>query len=426
MSSAAEEAGGRETSAPWKLGVLAMLYFVQGLPFGFQSKGLKLSLTALGVSMTAISLSGVLSLPWVLKPLLAPFVDRHGSSRFGRRKSWIVPLQGALGLACLVAAFCPPDTRLHWLLLAVLAMNVFAAAQDVPVDGLAVDLLGPSELGLGNAIQVVGYKVGMIVGGGVLVSQLPTLGWRGLFFVMAGLCFAVMALSTSVREPRRSAPGHVEGHLGWSELSGRLKQIASAPSARWVLAAVATYKLGETLSDSVFEPYLVRVAGFRVEQAAGFAVWGMMGSLVGSAVGGVLASRARLITAVALSASVRCVPLFGMWGLSAGLLSADPASIVALVVAEHFFAGMLTTAMFAFMMAQVDKRIGATHFTLLAAVELVGKAVPGLAAGALVDRLGWPSVFLLGALVSVAFLVVLAPLVRPRADIALESEPRAR
>ena len=172
----------RQLPAAWKLGVLSTLYFAQGLPFGFQSKGLKLSLTELGLSMTAVTMSSALSLPWSLKPLWGPFVDRHGSERFGRRKSWIVPMQLGLALSCAAAAFTPPSESLGALLVMVFFINLFAATQDVPVDGLAVDLLSPRELGAGNAVQVVGYKVGMIVGGSILVSQLPRLGWRGMMF----------------------------------------------------------------------------------------------------------------------------------------------------------------------------------------------------------------------------------------------------
>jgi MFS transporter, PAT family, beta-lactamase induction signal transducer AmpG len=402
----------RRLPAAWKLGVLSTLYFVQGLPFGFQSKGLKLALTALGLSMTKITLAGLLSLPWSLKPLLAPFVDRHGSDTFGRRKSWIVPLQGALALACLAAGFCPPDHRLVALLVCVFFMNVFAAAQDVPVDGLAVDLLGEHELGLGNAIQVSGYKIGMIVGGSVLISQLGLLGWSGMFFVMTALCLTAMVATVFVKEPRAT---HRDAHgakVTWRELGRRLKKLVDSRQAVFVLVAVATYKFGETLSDQIFEPWLVRVANYPIEQAASFAGWGMGGSLLGSALGGLLATRVKLTKALTIAAAVRCVPLFGMWAMSERLFAADAIDLIALTTTEHFFGGMLTTAMFAWMMSQVDKRIGATHFTLLAAVEVVGKSVPGLFAGAAVDAVGWSPTFLTGALSSIAFLALMPLIAR--------------
>ncbi len=394
----------------WKLSLLSALYFAQGLPFGFQSKGLKLALTQLGLSMTAVTLSSALSLPWSLKPLLGPLVDRHGSDRFGRRKSWIVPAQLGLAASCAVAALLPPSEALGGLLVAVFLMNLFAATQDVPVDGLAVDLLGDRELGAGNAVQVVGYKVGMIVGGSLLISQLPRLGWAGMLLAMAGLCLLVALTVTVVREP--PVASRAQGPLGWRELGQRLKQLVTKRGAVWLLVFVATYKLGETLADVLFEPWLQRVVGIPLETVAIYGGWGMGGSLLGSVAGGLLATRVRLLRAVGVAAAVRAVPLVAMWALVAGLVAPSEANIVLVTTVEHFFAGLLTTCMFAFMMSQVDKRIGATHFTLLAAVEVAGKSLPGLGAGWLVDRAGWSPVFLAGVVLSAAFLLLLVPLRR--------------
>jgi len=394
--------------AVWKISVLSVLYFAQGLPFGFQSKGLKLALTELGLPMAAVTLSSALSLPWSFKPLLAPFVDRHGSERLGRRKSWILPLQLGLAVSCAAAAFATPSAHLTALLVAVFFMNLFAAAQDVPVDGLAVDLLGAQELGAGNAVQVVGYKVGMLVGGSILVSQLPVLGWQLMCLTMAGLCLAVTGAVALVREPPR--PAERSGALTWRELGQRLKVLVTNQGAGWLLLFVATYKLGETLVDVLFEPWLLRVQRIELSVVAIYGGWGMVGSLVGSAAGGLLATRLPPLRAVGWAAAVRSLSLIAMWAMVAGLVPTDSTTIIAVTTVEHFFVGLLTTTMFAYMMSQVDKRIGATHFTLLAAVEVAGKSVPSLAAGAFVDAFGWAPVFLAGLVLSAAFLLLFIPL----------------
>ena len=302
-------------------------------------------------------------------------------------------------------------------MIAVFCMNLFAATQDVPVDGLAVDLLSESELGAGNAVQVVGYKFGMIVGGSILVSQLPRFGWRGLFFAMAATCLLVTVVLLFVKEPHPLGhdPASPRVKLSWRELGQRLKAFMARPGAWWLLAFVAFYKAGETLAESIFEPFVQRVGGYALEQVAGFGGWGMAGSLLGSVVGGVLATRVPLLRAVGWSALVRALPLFGMWALVAGFISISPSHVIALTVLEHFFGGMLTTSMFALMMSKVDKRIGATQFTLLATIEVVGKSPWGLASGALVDRIGWASTFAIAVGLSVAFMTLLIPMARAEA-----------
>ena len=77
-----------------------------------------------------------------------------------------------------------------------------------------------------------------------------------------------------------------------------------------------------------------------------------------------------------------------------------------LTCAEHFFGGLLTTSMFALMMSSVDRRIGATHFTLLASVEVIGKSAPGLLSGFFVDKVGFQPVFAASVVLSLLFLLV--------------------
>jgi len=403
----------RRVPAAWKIAVLAALYFAQGLPFGFQSNALGLYLTELGLSMKQVSFSRLLSLPWGFKALWAPLVDRFGSRRFGRRKSWIVPAQVLLAATCALAAWVPPQEHLALLLALVLAMNFFAATQDIAVDGLAVDLLEPRELGAGNAAQVVGHKVGMLTGGGLLVAASALLGgWRGLFLAMGSLCLAVMTLVLFVKEPDVE---HASGAapLSWRDFVGRAREVLKTPGVGWLLVAVGTYKLGESMADAMFGPYLVRAHDLQTETVAlWIGSWGTVASLAGSAAGGVLATRTRLVRAVQIAAVLRVGPLVLQWALAAGFLAPERTTIVALTCAEHFFGGVLTTTMFALMMSQVDRRIGATHFTVLASVEVMGKAPAGVLSGVFVDWLGFAPVFLAAAALSAAYVLVLLPLDR--------------
>ncbi len=150
---------GAVSSTARKLLILWPLYFVQGLPFGFQATALPVYLREAGLSLTAIGFATALSLPWMLKALWAPLVDRYGSERFGRRRSWILPLELVLAGLCVMAAFLDPSSGLKSLLALVFLMNLAAATMDIAVDGLAIDLLSLNELGKGNIAQVVGFKI---------------------------------------------------------------------------------------------------------------------------------------------------------------------------------------------------------------------------------------------------------------------------
>jgi MFS transporter, PAT family, beta-lactamase induction signal transducer AmpG len=395
---------------PWKIGVLSALYFAQGLPFGFQSNALPLYLRELGLSYTQVSLARALALPWALKVIWAPLIDRYSHPTLGRRKSWIVPMQLLLAATCVIAAFFPlnRDTLLPFLA-CILMMNFFAATQDIAVDGMAVDLLEKNELGAGNAAQVVGYKVGMITGGGLLVALAAKAGWSSLFLSMAGLCLLAMVtvLFVKERDVHVDHTGEKVERLGWRELFRRMRELVSRPGVGWLLLAVATYKMGETLADAMFGLWMQDVHHIAKEQIAlWLGTWGIVASLAGSFLGGLLATRVSIKRAVFIAALMRVIPLALQWAMVAGFAEPGPDTVIPLTCAEHFFGGILTTTMFALMMASVDRRIGATHFTLLATVEVIGKSGPGLAAGKLVDLLGFSPVFGASVILSVLFLLV--------------------
>lgn len=401
-----------------KLALLGALYFVQGMPFGFQSAALPVLLRTRGFSLTAIGFAGALAAPWMLKALWAPLVDRFGSRRFGRRKSWIVPMQLLLAASSLAAAFAVAADAEVAVLVCVLLMNLFAATQDIAVDGLAVDLLGPRELGPGNAGQVVGYKVGMLAGGGLLVWATQWIGWAGLFVGIAVLCLAVCAVVLfALREPpdgavevlAATAPPRQRLSLG--DVFAALKRALLTPGTPLLLVFIGTYKFGEYLSDAMFKPFLID-AGFSASQLGLWAgTYGLVTSIFGSAAGGLLAARTSIWNALALTSVLRVFPLIGRMVLS--LLDSPPSeAVVTIILFEELFGGAITTCVFAFMMASVDRTIGATHYTLLASVEVFGKSPAYWAAGPIAERLGYTPVFVLGAALSIAFLVLLWPLRR--------------
>ncbi|MEJ7733826.1 MAG: hypothetical protein WKG00_32105 [Polyangiaceae bacterium] len=237
------------------LALLAALYFAQGLPFGVQAHALPVYLREAGVSLQGIGLLGLLAAPWMLKPLWAPLVDRWGSARFGRRRSWIVPMQALLAMGAALAAFADPVAHLGVLLALVLAMNLFAATQDIAVDGMAVDLVrgadtgtgtdtdtdtdtgmgagtdaraaGRPALGWANSAQVVGYKLGMLTGGAAGLAT-ARVHWQGAFLAMSALMVAVMLVTLAVREPAPAGDGPASDEAARSAAGGGRRARASA------------------------------------------------------------------------------------------------------------------------------------------------------------------------------------------------------
>jgi MFS family permease len=238
-----------------KLGLLGALYFSQGLPFGFFTQALPVLLREEGVSLDKIGLTSLLALPWALKFAWAPVVDRHGSTRFGRRRSWIVPLQVATIVLLCLLSLGVGTSSLHVLMGAVFLLNLVAATQDIATDGLAVDLLEPAARGLANGLQVAGYRVGMIVGGGALLILHERLGTSGLYLSMAALTALATVPILTTREPEaHPQPGPADGSATTGR--GAAHFIRRAGAAR-VLVLLATYKAGDAFASAMLRPFLV-------------------------------------------------------------------------------------------------------------------------------------------------------------------------
>ncbi|MBI5495800.1 MAG: MFS transporter [Deltaproteobacteria bacterium] len=395
-----------ERKALWEL---AALYAAEGIPYGFFAQGLPVLFRAQGASNTVVGLLHLLYLPWTFKPLWAPVVDTWHLPALGRRRTWILGTQLGVVLCCLAGAALLGFFPVVAVLPVVFLVNVLAATQDIAVDGYAVSRLTDRTRGLGNAIQVCGYKAGMVLGGGAILWAAGSLGWRAGLFAVAAVMAALVPVSVFLREPP-APPAAAPGRTSAVEAArATFRQLFRGRNA-WALAWLCTtVKVGEAAASAMLKPALVD-RGFTVEEIA---IWnntlGLGASLLGSWLGGTLVTRvprARALgTAVALQAAgiALVVPLFGAPGhwLGTGL------------VVEHFLTGILTTVLFTFMMDAVDPRFGGTQYSTLAALVVVGTGAGSTLSGVIADAVGYPVLFSGAACVTAAHLLLV-----PRAEAA--------
>jgi MFS family permease len=377
--------------------LLFLLYLTQGIPFGFQVTALPVLFRQSGVSLTMIGFSSLLALPWMLKIVWAPLVDRFWIATFGRRKSWLMPLQIVMLISAYSATHIDIASNPVLFAATIFVMNFCASIQDIAVDGLAIDILKETDLGYGNAIQVVGYKIGMLISGGFLVWLSSYLGWENVFYVISTIIAIPLILLIPYKE--NAITQTKVKYITIHDIFVHIKKAVKQHGMIIVFLLIATYKTGETFIDGMFKPFLVD-QGFSASQIGLWqGMYGMAASIAGSIIGGMLASHYGIFNGLWLSLLVRLIPLCGEWYCTLNVPSRE--LIIIVTIAEHFFGGMLTTAMFAFMMYIVDKVIGATHYTILATIEVLGKS-PGMwFSGLLADTFGYSYLFASGIFLSI-------------------------
>ncbi|KAK1806889.1 hypothetical protein P4O66_005373, partial [Electrophorus voltai] len=389
-----------------KLVFLGLLYFVQGIPYGLQSSLLPVYLRGAGHSLTRISLTKVLYLPWVLKVLWAPLVDRTGTKR-----CWLVATVAGLALACLAGGTLSPETQYAGVAACLLAMNALASVQDIAADGAAVRLLrGQDELGLGNTAQVVGYKAGSVFAGGGLLAVIDVAGWGWMFTLLAcvyaGVALFVWGAPVLDGEPGRTPSETRRGSREAARPWRVWRKLMAVPGTTWTVLYVLTYKLGEQGAISMFPLFLLDHHMTARELGLWNGLVAMAFSIGGSSVGGFLLSQYSL--GLLMGACVRnsdCWHGFPvLFTHCAGALFPYERRIelhgisVLSLSAQHFIAGLITTLTFTCMMnctQRAEESIQATHYSFLATLEVLGKLSFSALAGGMVDTVGFPIAFLL-------------------------------
>ncbi len=382
-----------------RLAFLFALYMCQGLPGGFLAVVLPVVLREQGLDLKTIGLASFLSAPWVLKFLWAPLVDRYGWRGLGRHRSWLIPAQLGMLAVTLSLSAVQPEDDLVLVVVLFLVLNVFAATQDIAVDGWAVKLLKGEELGPANSAQVGGFKVGNLVGGGVLVGLLSTIGWAGDFWLMSALIACVLMFVVLTPEPPspKAPPRRVLPVL-WASLR-------RGGPAFWSFVMFA--KFGETFGGALTKPMLVDHHYTREMIAWLDGLLGAGAVIAGAAVAGALVRRSGWSWTLA-----RCSILQGAALIALGIASSGDLPVVVFApinMVEAAAGGGVAVCIFALAMGRADASIGATDFTAMQVIYMAGAFLAAPLGGAMGDVTGYLPVFC----VSGAMAVVLGVLAQP-------------
>lgn len=378
-----------------KLLLLGALYFSQGLPLAFFTQGLPVILRHKGYSLGAIGLSSLLGAPWALKWLWAPFVDRTYWPRWGRRKSWIVPLQLTTVAVLLGLSLTGAFASMRLLLVATFLLNLLAATQDIATDGLAVELLSRSERGLANGLQVAGYRLGMILGGGALLILHERLGDRGTFAALAALTLLASLPVLHADEPSLLPEPGPKPHLAhWLR----------RPGSKKILGLLVAYKLGDAFATGMLRPFLADLGLSLADVGWLIGTVGFVAGLLGAISGGGLVNRLGRKRALLLFGCLQALTVAGYAYLAFAKLRGI--ALYGLCAAEHFASGMATAALFTCMMDWSSERSGGSDFAVQASAVVIATGVAGALAGFSAQALGYVGHFGLATLLAFATLYV--------------------
>ncbi|SDE65071.1 MFS transporter [Rhodospira trueperi] len=373
---------------------LTVFYVVQAMPMHFFYVALPAILREAGVPLTSIGLVSLVYLPWALKVVWAPLVDRW---RLGGRvpyRNWVVLMQALAAAGFLASASLTVATDVSWVLGAAVVIAFACATQDVAVDGWAASTLRGTGMTWGNVAQGAGGALGGLMGGGLLLAFYGPFGWSGLCLILAG----VMALSGLTALGMRA---NTAGPATTPAPRGALRRFLSHRRTWILIAVILVVRAPQSLMMPLLQPLLVDL-GYTLEALALFnGVWVMVAGIVGALLAGVVITRWR--ERAALTGSVLgLVLVFG--GLAAGTLQPWPEMALGAVGLFWAVGSLALVTLYRMFMAAAREGRWGTDFTFFVCVDTVVTLVGGGIGGAVAQAVGYGA---LSAGVAVAYVLLL-------------------
>ena len=433
--------------------VLAMLFlgFSSGLPFGVLAEPMTAWLAGSGVGKTTIGLFALVSLPYALKFLWAPIMDRVPlpviTRMFGRRRGWVLVTQFVLIAAIIKLGFSDPANSLWWTAVFAFAVSFASASQDIVIDAYRVEILEEDQLAAGAALAINGWRLSSWGGAAVALIFADLVSWQVVF---TGLALTVsIGIVAILLNPEPSAPMSDEAVALERAAENFLERNAHLPESithaiawlygsvfcpfiefltrpNWLLIIlfILLYKFGDAVLAVMKIPFFLELGFSNTEIGTIAKLVGFPPIIIGGLFGGLLLAktgiiRGLLVSGVLMAASNLVFVLQSWVGYSQEMLAIT-------IAIENFTTSMGTVAFVAYLSSLCNIAYTATQYALLTSFMAFSRTVMTSGSGWVADQVSWPVFFLLTTLAALPGLILLVYMIKrqPVNSPTLPQSPR--
>ncbi|USD36846.1 MFS transporter [Ferrimonas sp. SCSIO 43195] len=420
--------------------VLLALGFSSGLPLMLVFGSLSFWLREAGIDRTTIGFLSWVAMAYTVKFLWAPVVDRMplplATRLFGRRRSWMLLSQLGLVLGLVGMASSDPTQNLTALVGFALMVALCSATQDIVIDAFRIETAPEEMQGALAAAYQTGYRLGMMLAtaGALAIAAWAggddgynPVGWQTAYLAMAaamsvGIIATLLAKEPQINPQRLQLESldtlerllHLPPRLqrllmwGYTAVVCPFKDFFQrfGRQALLILLLIACYRISDVVMGVMANVFYVDMGFSKAEIATISKVYGVIMTMVGAAVGGVLI--ARFGTLKILFAGALAVALTNLLFSLQALVGYNTTLLTVVIAADSFSAGIATAAFITYLSSLTNVAFSATQYALLSSMMLLlPKFLAGFS-GALVDAVGYPSFFLLCCLLGLPVLVLIA------------------
>ncbi len=355
-----------------------------------------------GMSVLATGTLSLISFPYVYRMFWGPILDRYSLCHLGKRRSWILAMQVLLLMGFNVMAWFTPEEYPRFLAFLALILACFSATQDVAIDAHRAEYLPTKEHALGASLAVFGYRLALLLSGGLALVMAQNFGWAFTYRFMGFMMIIGMFAVFFSQEPSIEMKEKVNGR---QLVIAPFKELLSRPGVVYLLAFIFCYKLGEaftTTTSGIVMPFLIQGLGFSLD-TIGYInkMLGVGSILLGGLIAGFLLMRYSLYRSLLFFGLLQALTnvlfvVLAMSGINISLLSLA-------VFFDNFAAGMGSTALVALFMRIANKQYTGTQFSILVALSSLPRIISGPIAATIQLAIGWTGLYQLSVLLALAF-----------------------
>jgi PAT family beta-lactamase induction signal transducer AmpG len=379
-----------------------LMGFSCGLPLLLTTTVLQAWMKEEGVDLTVIGLMALVGLPYTLKFLWAPFLDRYTLPFLGRRRGWLLTAQLFLFFSIIGLGLTDPGGHPWMVAFAALLVTFFSASQDIVVDAYRREDLPDEELGLGSSFYINGYRVGMLLasGGGLILAD--HVSFSTVYLIMAA-CMLPGVLTTFFAPEPEIAAGTPESLK--DAVLCPLIDYFSRKGALWILAFILFYKIGDTMASAMTTPFYLDIGFSKTEIGAVVKLFGFWATIIGSLIGGVLMLRQGIYRSLWIFGFLQALSTAGFALLAR--IGHSISALSAVIAFENLSSGMGTAAYVAFMASITNKKFTATQYALLSSLMGVPRVLASAPTGFFAKSFGWENFFIFCTLIAVPGMLLL-------------------
>lgn len=392
--------------------VVLFLGFSSGLPLMLTLSTLSRWMAEEGVSKATIGVFALVGLPYACKFVWAPLMDHLSLPWFcrilGRRRGWIIFTQCMLILSIIGLGFTNPADNPWATGIWALAVAFASASQDIVIDAFRVDSLDTKQQGLGAAVAVFGYRIGMLLSGAGALLMAEYLPWSSVYSIMA--CCILIGIITvyCAKEPDAARiienPQHIKA---WFKEAVIVPFQDFMEREQWVviLLFVVLYKMGDAFAGSMTNPFLFEMGFSKTEVATWVNSFGIAATMAGAFIGGVLVYRKGIMAALWICGILQ-LGSNAVFSLQA-MVGHDITMLAVTISCENLSAGMGDAAFVAFLSSLCHREHTATQYALLSSLFAFGRTLLSVPSGWVAEEVNWVWFFILTMMIALPGLMLL-------------------